>query len=75
MSSTLGPAPVRLKIWQQNLNKSRAAHEDLIISDVLRHFDILMLQEPYIDKLGNTKATKDWRVVYPSSHLTDSAPT
>ena len=28
MSSTLGPAPVRLNIWQQNLNKSRAVHVD-----------------------------------------------
>ena len=74
MSSTLGPTPVRLKIWQQNLNRSRAAHEDLINSDVFRHFDILTLQEPYIDKLGNTKAMKDWRVVYLSSHLTDPAP-
>ena len=63
MSSTLGPALVRLKKWQQNSNKSRAAHEDLINSDVFRHYDILVLQERYIDKLRNTKATKDWRVV------------
>ena len=24
--------------------------------------------------LGNTKATRNWRVVYPSSHLSDSRP-
>ena len=67
MSSTIVPQPNRLRIWQQNINKSRVAQEDLINSDVYKHFDFLLLQEPYIDGYGNTKATKDWRVIYPST--------
>jgi len=75
MNSTTGPAPNRIRIWQQNLNKSRATHEDLINSDIYKSFDVLVLQEPYMDKLGNTKATRDWRVAYLSSHLTGNRPT
>src|SRR6266481_8292426 len=74
MSSTPTTSPVRLRIWQQNLNKSRAAQEDLINSDVHRNCDLLMLQEPFIDAYGNTKVTHKWRVVYPSSHLSLPLP-
>ena len=75
MSSTLGLAPVRLNVWQKNLNKSRAVHEDLINSPVFKNFDVLVLQEPFMDSFGNTKATRHWRVVYPSSQLTNTLPT
>jgi hypothetical protein len=47
--------------------------EDLINSEVYKSYDILTIQEPYLDSYGNTKATKDWRVIYLSSHLTDKA--
>jgi len=67
MSSVAQLEPVWLRIWQQNLNKSRVAQEDLINSDVHKSYDLLILQEPYIDSYGNTKATRHWRVVYPSS--------
>ena len=69
MNNTLHPVPNRLRIWQQNLNKSRVAQEDLINSEVYKEYDLLILQEPYIDSYGNTKATRDWRVTYPSSFL------
>jgi hypothetical protein len=36
---------------------------------------MLLIQEPYLDKYGNTKATKDWRVIYPSSGLSLSEKT
>ncbi|KAI9064185.1 hypothetical protein FKP32DRAFT_1551169, partial [Trametes sanguinea] len=35
-------------------------------------FDILAIQEPYIDFLGRTRATHHWYVVYPTAHY-DSA--
>ena len=41
--------------------------------DIQRTYDILVLQEPYINAYGNTKATRDWWVVYPSSRLSDPA--
>src|SRR6266481_4048202 len=75
MSSTLSAAPNRLWIWQQNLNKSRIAQEDLINSDVYKNYDLLILQEPFIDSYGKMKATSDWRVVYPTSLLSHTHPT
>jgi ribonuclease HI len=56
-----------LRIWQQNLNKSRVATEDLLNSGVQNDWDILLIQEPYIDSYGNTRAGHAWRPVYPSS--------
>ena len=75
MSYEIEASPTRLKIWQQNLNKSDKAHFDLINSPVHKDWDLLLLQEPYIDKLGNTKVTSKWHTVYPSSHLTDTSIT
>ena len=72
MSYTLAPLPTRLKIWQQNLNKSDKAQFDLINVPLHKEWDVLLLQEPYIDSFGNTKVTSRWRILYPSSHLADS---
>ena len=48
--------------------------EDFINLDVYKSYNLLLLQEPYIDGYGNTKATKDWRVTYPSCHLSLNSP-
>ena len=72
MSNTLQPAPVWFRIWQQNLNKLRVAQEDLINSNIHNNYDLLILQELFINMLGNTKATSRWRVVYPLSRRVDS---
>ena len=72
MSDNLEPSPKRLRIWQQNLNKSDKVQFDLINSSVHKDWDLL-LQEPYIDKFGNTKATSKWHTIYPSSHLSDAS--
>ena len=74
MSSTPQPALKRFNVWQQNLNKSWVAQEDLINSSIHKDYDILALQEPHIDAFGNTKATRNWRVLYPTSHLSDPTP-
>src|SRR6266481_1878718 len=73
MPYTIEPNPMRLRICQQNLNKSDKAQYDLINSPIHREWDILLLQELYIDAYGNTKATSCWHTVYPSSHLSDSS--
>ena len=72
MPYTIEPLPTRLCIWQQNLNKSDKAHYDLINMPLHKNWDILALQEPYIDALGNTMANSWWHVVYPSPHLINS---
>src|SRR6266481_4386627 len=73
MSRETEPNPARLRLWQQNLNQSDKAHFDLINSLVHNDWDLLLLQEPYIDMFGNTKVNSKWHTIYPSSHLTDNA--
>ena len=73
MPCTLEPPLKRLRIWQQNLNKSDKAQFDLINAPLHKDWVILLRQELYIDNLGNTKATSRWHVIYPSSHLTDGS--
>src|SRR6266481_4423396 len=73
MLHNLESLPKRLRIWQQNLNKSNKAHFDLINSPLHRDWDLLLLQEPYIDMFSNTKANSKWHTLYLSLHLTDEA--
>ena len=72
MSHTAETPSPSLCIWQQNLNKSDKAHYDLINTPLHKNWDILALQEPYIDTFGNTKANSRWHVVYLLSHLTNN---
>ena len=58
-----------LRIRQANHNGSSSAHDSLINSSAHKNFDIILLQEPYINALGKVSASSKWRVVYPSSHL------
>ncbi|KIK37495.1 hypothetical protein CY34DRAFT_92648, partial [Suillus luteus UH-Slu-Lm8-n1] len=55
-SQTPPPSPARLRIWQQNLNASMAAQEALLNSSVANHWDIIVIQEPYLNFLRNTRA-------------------
>ncbi|KAG2058097.1 hypothetical protein BDR06DRAFT_839300, partial [Suillus hirtellus] len=36
------------------------------------NWDIVAIQEPTIDNKGNTRATPDWHVVYPTQRFTHS---
>ena len=65
----------KLKIWQQNLNKSLEGQLDLLQSLKDNDYDIMALQEPHIDFLGRTRANVHWRVVYPNRHLADLSKT
>ena len=59
-----------LTIWQQNISKSQTGQHDLISSSKLAHvgIDIVALQEPAMNFLGKTIATRDWIPIYPSTH-------
>ncbi|KAF8583133.1 hypothetical protein K439DRAFT_1301786, partial [Ramaria rubella] len=57
-----------LSIWQQNLNKSLNAQLDLLNSLDPRKYDIVAVQEPWLDKLGRMRASGKWEVVYPTRH-------
>ncbi|OAX31069.1 hypothetical protein K503DRAFT_660122, partial [Rhizopogon vinicolor AM-OR11-026] len=36
----------------------------------MANWDILILQEPHINQHGNTRATPNWKVVYPTQRYT-----
>ena len=61
----------KLQIWQQNLNKSHIVQLTLLNSTPPREWDILALQEPSLNSLGNTRANTHWRVVYPTAKYTN----
>ena len=59
-----------LAIWQQNLNRSPNGQHGLISSGRLveHNIDIVALQEPAINFLNMSIASKDWTPIYPSTH-------
>ena len=60
-----------LQIWQENLNKSATAQHCILSGPfTAKEWDVVAIQEPVIDTLGNTKATPDWNVIYPTARYT-----
>ena len=68
MNRVTNEKSMTVHIWQQKLNKSDIAQQDLINSTNINAYDILILQEPYIDFLGNTHANQKWYPVLPHDH-------
>ena len=66
--------PTRLRIRQQNLRHCKHAQNDLINSDIHDKADIVILQEPYLDYYGNTKATRHWHIIKPTEFKTLRTP-
>ncbi|KAG2074574.1 hypothetical protein BDR04DRAFT_1007504, partial [Suillus decipiens] len=54
---------------QQNLNASLVAQESLINSPDIIERDLLIIQEPHINFLHNTRASYHWHIVYQTHHL------
>ncbi|KAF8510090.1 hypothetical protein JB92DRAFT_462007 [Gautieria morchelliformis] len=46
----------KLRVRQQNVNKSLTATSEILAKCSPDHYDILAIQEPHIDFLGNTRA-------------------
>ena len=68
------PNPSQLNnicIWQQNLNTSHITQLTLTNTLLPSDWDIIALQKPAINKIGNTRANMHWRVVYPTAKYTD----
>lgn len=63
-----------LKILQMNVHKSKTAAFDLI-NDLngseafTNEYDIICLQEPWTDCLGNACKGQRWDMIYPTSRL------
>ncbi|KAG2030454.1 hypothetical protein BDR03DRAFT_878192, partial [Suillus americanus] len=61
----------RLRIWQQNLNTSSDAQHCILSGpQTARDWDVVAIQEPTTGTKGNTGATPDWHVVYPTQRYT-----
>ena len=58
--------PQSLRFVQLNVNKSNTSQSALLHS--VADFDLVFLQEPHIDFLKNTRASQQWRVLYPPKH-------
>ena len=58
-----------IKIWQQNVNGSQKAHEDLLHDVSPDNYHILAIQEPYTNNFGITRGNRGWFAIYPTPHL------
>jgi hypothetical protein len=66
--------PQQLRIWQQNVHKSKTAHDYILNTANPKDWDVIALQEPWIDKYGNSRGSQFWRVVYPANFYTEGRP-
>lgn len=53
------------------MNASRNAHEEFLNAGYLDNYDIIAIQEPWLDRMHNTRALHQWRVIYPTHHQRD----
>ena len=60
--------PSRLSIYKQNINKSLTSQLDLLVALRRDTFNICVIQEPYINFRGKSRANLAWSTVYPSTH-------
>lgn len=59
----------QLRVYQINCNKSNTAQSD-VINLSPKDWDIICIQEPYLDFQNLTRSTQSWNVVYPHTHST-----
>ncbi|KAJ6457696.1 hypothetical protein C8R45DRAFT_757768, partial [Mycena sanguinolenta] len=57
-----------MRVWQQNLNKSLRAQLDMLHSMKPEHYDIALIQEPYVDFRNKSRTNLRFTVVYPTPH-------
>ena len=55
----------------QNPNKSLTATADLLAKANTDSYDIITIQEPYIDFLGNVRSNPRWYSIDPRTHYID----
>lgn len=65
--------PQSLRIWQQNTHKSKLAQQYILNTASPNEWDIIAIQEPWLDHFNNARGSSFWRVLYPSIHLQDEA--
>ena len=74
MSKIQPKAPDELRIWQQNARRSPVAHNYILNSADPSKFDIILIQEPWIDSYGKSRGNAYFRTIYPSTFYQDGHP-
>ncbi|KAJ7143837.1 hypothetical protein C8R44DRAFT_577501, partial [Mycena epipterygia] len=59
-----------LRVWQQNLNKSLSAQQDMLGSLKPSKYDIALLQEPHFDFKHQSRTNLRFTSIYPTPHST-----
>jgi hypothetical protein len=62
-----------VRIWQQNCRRSEACQQDVINSCNPDKYNLILIQEPWLDHLSNTHAPTGWSAVYPPTHYLENA--
>ena len=63
----------QLQIRQQNINKSLITTSNLLNNTPPNKFDIIAIQEPYLDHLRNARANSKSYSVYPKTHYSNKS--
>lgn len=61
-------ARTNLRIWQQNLHTAQAAHEHMLRNLHPEHYDIAIIQEPYLNPVNLALCSSRWDIIYPTTH-------
>ena len=64
---------IKLRIMQINLNKSEKAHLDIINEKVSRHYDLMLIQEPYAMTFNHIRTPTNFRPIFPSNRIANAA--
>ena len=64
----------KLHIWQQNTHKLHYAQQYIINTANSEEWNVIAIQEPWLDKLNNARGSTYWCIIYPSNHLLDDTP-
>ena len=68
MNKHVPKSPKQLRIWQQNTHKLQTAQDYIINTARPEDWDVLAIQEPWIDMLGKSRASQYWRIIYPANY-------
>ena len=61
----------RLRIFQINLNKLEKVHLNLINGVLSKHWDIILIQEPYLTHFGHIQAPNGFNSIFPPDRLSN----
>jgi hypothetical protein len=60
---------IKLRILQENLNKSEQAHLDIINEKVSGNYNIILIQEPYATQFNAIQTLTNFSSIFPSNRF------